>query len=704
MQRRARRLAAAATALALGALTVPLGAAPAAAIDDPVGFPSITPVTWLQPDGRQVAVTNATSTGTDQATLRVRRDALDGQPDGEWATVVDAPDAGLAFENRLAATDDGIVSIVWRPSGCPADAVCDRTFTTYDPLTGTAASAPTVVEDAPPLRYALDDGSYLLADGSGPLTWRGPDGSDRGTSPIAGDAFQSADVDVDGKLLVLGTTATVARMAVGGAVDLTLATDCLVDESPAQGDEHDAIGAAPDGGFAVACGDFSPYGFDVIRYDGDGVEQWRDTSDFWPEVGLVFAERVTVTPDDTVWVGGHGWGGFTSGISGPRPVVVGSFTSTGPGTVVTDYFRRTYVDRRADLGGGIVDLRTIGDEVAFADLQACCRESNATYAGTEVHAEVLPWRPTPPACTVGAIQAAAPTTDALDVSFQRCLDARPHDAPDRYRVDATWDGGATTVEVPDTEDQPSARVDDLPSATVVHVTVTPANDLGDSTAPAAAFDTVLPFSDLEAFAAQQVFDLRRAGTDLDLLVAALAGGGTTPALAMQSLLEDGPAIGHVEPVARLYRAFFQRDPDPSGLRYWRDRHVAGVRLARIAEQFARSTEFRRTYGALDDRAFVEVAYWNVLGRLGDAGGVDYWTRQLTSGRRTWGDVMTQLSESPEHRRRVAPIVEPLTVSFLMLGRLPTSAERERWTLEADPYATIPSEILGTEEYRLRVTG
>ena len=39
---------------------------------------------------------------------------------------------------------------------------------------------------------------------------------------------------------------------------------------------------------------------------------------------------------------------------------------------------------------------------------------------------------------------------------------------------------------------------------------------------------------------------------------------------------------------------------------------------------------------------------------------------------------------------------------LMLERPPTAAERDRWVLEAEPYATIPSEILGTDEYRARI--
>ena len=53
-----------------------------------------------------------------------------------------------------------------------------------------------------------------------------------------------------------------------------------------------------------------------------------------------------------------------------------------------------------------------------------------------------------------------------------------------------------------------------------------------------------------------------------------------------------------------------------------------------------------TYGALSNRAFVELVYNNVLGRQGDGGGVAHWEGQLNGGRDR-GSVMVGFSESAE---------------------------------------------------------
>ena len=97
------------------------------------------------------------------------------------------------------------------------------------------------------------------------------------------------------------------------------------------------------------------------------------------------------------------------------------------------------------------------------------------------------------------------------------------------------------------------------------------------------------------------------------------------------------------PVARLYRAYFRRDPDTDGLQFWSS---TGYDLDRISQEFATSTEFQQTYGSLDDAAFVERVYQNVMGRSPDAEGRSFWTGQLGNGV-SRGSMMVGFSESRE---------------------------------------------------------
>lgn len=104
-------------------------------------------------------------------------------------------------------------------------------------------------------------------------------------------------------------------------------------------------------------------------------------------------------------------------------------------------------------------------------------------------------------------------------------------------------------------------------------------------------------------------------------------------------------------VARLYRAYFQRDADQDGLNYWVPKYRSGeLCLTDISEYFARSNEFVSTYGNLDNPNFVRRVYLNVLGREPDPEGYDYWAGELNAGMRR-GTMMVGFSESPEFRSR-----------------------------------------------------
>ncbi len=124
--------------------------------------------------------------------------------------------------------------------------------------------------------------------------------------------------------------------------------------------------------------------------------------------------------------------------------------------------------------------------------------------------------------------------------------------------------------------------------------------------------------------------------------------GASPASAQQPSFTETNCAPYSDSVSRLYTAAFSRQPEAAGFDYWLGQYSSGAQsLPAIAEFFASSAEFDATYGALNNRAFVEQLYRNVLGRGGDLEGIDFWTEQLRSGS-TRGEILLRFSESPEN--------------------------------------------------------
>lgn len=110
------------------------------------------------------------------------------------------------------------------------------------------------------------------------------------------------------------------------------------------------------------------------------------------------------------------------------------------------------------------------------------------------------------------------------------------------------------------------------------------------------------------------------------------------------LIHPAPAFPN-DTIFRLYRAFFDRDPDRGGYDYWTAERARGITAQAVADWFATSPEFVATYGHLDDGAFVDLVYRNVLDREPDRAGRSYWVTVLAS--HTRGDVMLAFCESFE---------------------------------------------------------
>ena len=200
-----------------------------------------------------------------------------------------------------------------------------------------------------------------------------------------------------------------------------------------------------------------------------------------------------------------------------------------------------------------------------------------------------------------------------------------------------------------------------------------------------------PFSTPRAIGAQQYRDfLGREGTNGEVATFAsdLQRNGITPAQEITTLLESDAFAKGTAPIVRLYLAYFLRIPDHGGLAYWLGRFHAGTSLDKASDAFAASSEFVRTYGSLDDAAFVDRVYRNVLGRPGDTGGVDYWTTQLDQHARTRGAVMTGFSESAEYTRATGTKVAVDMIYEAMLGHAPSGGSYLQWLSRIGSGSTV----------------
>ena len=136
--------------------------------------------------------------------------------------------------------------------------------------------------------------------------------------------------------------------------------------------------------------------------------------------------------------------------------------------------------------------------------------------------------------------------------------------------------------------------------------------------------------------------------------------------------------GNVDPVARLYSAYFLRNPDPGGFHYWLTKKRNGTNLSAISNTFATSSEFKNRYGSLSNGAFVNLVYQNVLGRAGEPSGVTFWTNQLNAGKKTRGQVMANFSESSEYKRVSKPKIDLAVATLLLLDRKPYDMDTTYW--------------------------
>jgi hypothetical protein len=147
---------------------------------------------------------------------------------------------------------------------------------------------------------------------------------------------------------------------------------------------------------------------------------------------------------------------------------------------------------------------------------------------------------------------------------------------------------------------------------------------------------------------------------------------------------DGPAI-------RLYTAYFGRTPDTGGVKFWSKKLRSGSTLLNVSDFFSTSSEFKNTYGDIDEAEFVALIYRNVLNRNPDGTGFSFWTRQLQSGRYSRAEVMIGFSESSEFKTKNIARVGTTIAYLHMLNRVPTQGE---YFLADNIFGSLPTTPIG----------
>ena len=110
---------------------------------------------------------------------------------------------------------------------------------------------------------------------------------------------------------------------------------------------------------------------------------------------------------------------------------------------------------------------------------------------------------------------------------------------------------------------------------------------------------------------------------------------------------------------RIYKAAFGREPDLEGVGFWISRmEEQDWDLIEVSARFIDSNEFRASYGTNpSDAQYLTKLYENVLGRVPDLGGYNWWLNELeTNPEKTRAKVLADFTESVENQDVTAELV------------------------------------------------
>lgn len=108
---------------------------------------------------------------------------------------------------------------------------------------------------------------------------------------------------------------------------------------------------------------------------------------------------------------------------------------------------------------------------------------------------------------------------------------------------------------------------------------------------------------------------------------------------------------------RLYKAAFNRTPEPEGLAFWIGYLDSGRSVLEAAGGFASSVEFRQIYSSNPSAAqLVTSFYTNILGRAPEQAGYDFWFNILNNQPEQRAYVLANISNSQENQDGLVGVI------------------------------------------------
>ncbi|MEE2953245.1 MAG: DUF4214 domain-containing protein, partial [Pseudomonadota bacterium] len=112
---------------------------------------------------------------------------------------------------------------------------------------------------------------------------------------------------------------------------------------------------------------------------------------------------------------------------------------------------------------------------------------------------------------------------------------------------------------------------------------------------------------------------------------------------LESSLESSPEAVQIQtitlPIIGLYQGILLRTPEPEGLEFWSEAISSGrLTFTDLIQTFAETSEIQERYPELGESVsneeLVNLFYENILGRVPDASGFDFWLNALQQGQVT----------------------------------------------------------------------
>ena len=192
-------------------------------------------------------------------------------------------------------------------------------------------------------------------------------------------------------------------------------------------------------------------------------------------------------------------------------------------------------------------------------------------------------------------------------------------------------------------------------------------DAADNTSPVVTVDAPLGIgsnSDFVEYLYQSILVRASEPDGHAYWTGTLDSGELTRAELVDTFLNSVEAKEVVEPVARLYYALLDREPEDAGLRYWAAEIRAGnLTLEEVSHHFVYSAEYDGTFGIdVSDEQFLNWVYQAAFARgPGEDDGRSSWLEALENGA-SRAEVLLGISESVEHVALTAEAIEILLLS------------------------------------------